>query len=84
MTILSAKGLYKYFGERELFSDLTFSVGESDRIGFIGENGCGKTTLFRMLVGEETVDGGEIVRAKELRIGYMEQHACRVGERTLW
>ncbi len=84
MTILSAKGLSKYYGERQLFSDLTFSLGETDRIGFIGENGCGKTTLFRMLVGEESADGGEIVRAKELRIGYMEQHTCRVGERTLW
>ncbi|MBP3381770.1 MAG: ATP-binding cassette domain-containing protein, partial [Clostridia bacterium] len=76
MTAVSVQGLTKYFGERCLFSDVTFDIGDQDRVGFIGSNGCGKTTLFRMLIGEETADGGQIVRSKETRFGYMEQHTC--------
>lgn len=84
MTALSVQNLQKYFGERALFSDLTFLVNQKDRVGLIGENGCGKTTLFRIIIGEEPADGGQIICAKETRIGYMEQHTCRQGERTLW
>ncbi len=84
MSAISVQGLTKYFGERLLFSDVTFDVGEQDRVGFIGGNGCGKTTLFRMLIGQESVDGGGIVRSKETRIGYMEQHTCSDAMRTLY
>ncbi len=84
MSAVSVQGLIKYFGERLLFSDVTFDVGEQDRVGFIGGNGCGKTTLFRMLIGQEAVDGGAIVRSKETRIGYMEQHTCSDAARTLY
>lgn len=84
MSAISVQGLEKYFGERLLFSDVTFDVGEQDRVGFIGGNGCGKTTLFRMLIGQEALDGGVIVRSKETRIGYMEQHTCSDTTRTLY
>ncbi len=84
MTLLAAHALGKHFGERTLFEGVTFDVGERDKIGLVGDNGCGKTTLFRMITGEMRIDEGEIVRAKEARIGYLEQHACRQAERTLW
>ena len=84
MTILSVHNLTKYFGERALFSGLSFDVGERDKIGFVGDNGCGKTTLFKLLTGEMSPDAGEAVRSKETRIGYMEQHACADPSRTLW
>lgn len=84
MTAVSVQGLTKYFGERCLFSDVTFDVGDQDRVGFIGSNGCGKTTLFRMLIGDEAADGGQIVRSKETRFGYMEQHTCNDDTRTLY
>lgn len=84
MTAVSVQNLEKYFGERKLFSGVTFDVGEQDRVGFVGENGCGKTTLFRMLIGDETTDGGGIVKAKTVRFGYMEQHTCAHSERTLY
>ena len=84
MTALSVQNLQKYFGERALFSDLTFLVDSKDRVGLIGENGCGKTTLFRMIIGEEPADGGQIICSKDTRIGYMEQHTCTQGNRTLW
>ena len=84
MTILSAHNLEKAFGERVLFSGVTFDIGEHDKIGLVGDNGCGKTTLFRMLTGESDIDGGEVVRARDTRVGYMEQHACSDPSRTLW
>ena len=84
MTLLAAHALGKHFGERVLFENVTFDVGERDKIGLVGDNGCGKTTLFRLITGEMRIDEGEIVRSKEARIGYLEQHACRQADRTLW
>ncbi len=84
MARLSVHGLSKYFGERALFTDLAFEIGERDRIGLVGDNGCGKTTLLRVLMGEESADGGDVVRAADTRVGYMEQHTCREASRTLW
>ena len=46
MTILSVHKLEKNFGERCLFRDITFDVGDRDKVGLVGDNGCGKTTLF--------------------------------------
>ncbi len=84
MALLSVSNLRKDFSERTLFRDVNFEVGERDKIGLVGDNGCGKTTLFRLLTGEYTPDAGGVVRAKDARVGYMEQHVCRDGGRTLW
>ena len=84
MTALSAHNLTKNFGERTLFSGLTFDVMDHDKVGLVGDNGCGKTTLLRMLTGELPLDGGEVVRAKGTVIGYMEQHVCSDAAHTLW
>lgn len=84
MAYLSVSNLSKSFGERSLFRGVTFEVGEHDKVGLVGENGCGKTTLFRILTGEYEADEGGVVRAKEARVGYMEQHACADSARTLW
>ena len=84
MALLSVNNLGKQFGERRLFRDVAFEIGERDKIGLVGDNGCGKTTLFRLLTGEMTPDEGGLVRSRETRVGYMEQHACSDRERTLW
>ena len=84
MARLSVERIDKYFGERALFTALSFEIGEHDRIGLVGDNGCGKTTLFRLLTGEDAPDGGQIVRYRGTRIGYMAQHTCRDADRTLW
>ncbi len=82
--MLSAHRVGKQFGERTLFSGLSFEINEHDKVGLVGENGCGKTTLFRMLTGEYSIDEGDVVFAKNARVGYLEQHACSGEEHTLW
>lgn len=65
MTSLSVQNIGKHFGERRLFDGVTFDIGDRDKIGLVGANGCGKTTLFRILTGELSPDSGGIVRAKK-------------------
>ncbi len=84
MARLAAQQLDKYFGERALFTGLSFEIGDTDKIGLVGDNGCGKTTLLRILMGQEPADGGTVVKYRDTVIGYMEQHTCRDGARTLW
>ena len=64
MPLLSAHHLSNYFGERLLFSDISFDVEEKSRIGFVGANGCGKTTLFHILTGDIAPDEGQVVKLK--------------------
>lgn len=84
MARLTAQKLNMSFGARTLFADVSFEIGEHDRIGLVGDNGCGKTTLLRVLTGSQSADSGEVVRDRDTRIGYMEQHTCRNSARTLW
>ena len=74
MSLLSLSKVNKYFGEHCLFENVSFSVEEHDKIGLIGANGTGKTTLFKTILDEDTQDGGEIFLPKGTEIGYLEQH----------
>lgn len=75
MSALSVRNLGMTFVERVLFSGVSFDVESRDKVGFIGANGVGKTTLFRVLCGELTPTEGTIAFEKNTRVGYMEQHA---------
>ncbi|MGN1456430.1 MAG: ribosomal protection-like ABC-F family protein [Acutalibacteraceae bacterium] len=84
MAIITVSGLMMDFGENLLFDNMNFEVQSGDRIGLIGVNGCGKTTLFKLLTGEYTASGGSIIINKNTVVGYMEQHVCRNLERSAY
>lgn len=83
MTVLNIQNLSFYFGERELFSKVNFDINEKEKVGFIGANGVGKTTLFHLIRGELEPTDGEIVKSKDVKVGYMEQHTCSEKGRTI-
>ena len=76
MTVLSASGLTLSFGDEVIFSDVSFSVNEGDRLGIIGANGAGKTSLFRVLLGEYEADTGSVFLAKDKTVGYLSQNTA--------
>lgn len=80
MPALSVRNLGVTFVEKVLFSGVSFDVESRDKVGFIGANGVGKTTLFRVLCGELSPTEGTIAFEKNTRVGYMEQHACNNPE----
>ena len=77
MSLIMVENLTKSFGGRLLFDNISFEVGEKEHIGLVGANGTGKSTLFKLVTGEEEADSGNVVRSKNLKLGYMEQFLCR-------
>ena len=84
MAVLSVQNLDMEFGERTLFSGVSFEVGERDKIGFIGSNATGKTTLFKLITGELEPTLGGVYPGKNIKIGYLEQHACAGSQKTVY
>ncbi len=71
--MLTVHQLAKSFALKTLFDNVTFSLNAADRVGLVGPNGCGKTTLLRILAGEETADSGVLTFAPAVRTGYLAQ-----------
>lgn len=84
MTILTATQLKKSFGTDVIFDQATFMINEGDKIGVLGMNGTGKTTLFRILTGEYDYDEGTLVKEKGLTMAYMEQTTEYTSEKTAY
>lgn len=84
MAVLSAQNLNMSFGDRTLFDGVSFEINTGDRVGLIGANGTGKTTLFRLILGSESPTSGEIHPGKNTVVGYMEQHACRNSHKSVY
>lgn len=83
MALLSARDISMTFIERTLFENVSFDIEKRDKVGFIGSNGTGKTTLLKILSGELTQTSGEVITAKDAKIGYMHQHVLEHPERTV-
>lgn len=71
--VIDAQHISKSFGDKLLYEDLSFQLPPGGIIGIVGPNGVGKTTLFRMIVGEETPDSGSFKTGATAKVGYMEQ-----------
>ncbi|XPV70325.1 MAG: ATP-binding cassette domain-containing protein [Halarcobacter sp.] len=80
--MIQLKNLSKHYGEKTLFTDLNLILGQGQRIGLVGRNGTGKSTLFKLILGEEVVDDGEILIPKGYKIGALKQH-LEFSEKTL-
>ncbi|PKL38335.1 MAG: ABC transporter ATP-binding protein [Spirochaetae bacterium HGW-Spirochaetae-1] len=72
--MIKISGLNKTFGGQVLFDDLSLSINRGEKIGLVGRNGHGKTTLFQMILGNVEIDSGNINVPKNYRIGHLEQH----------
>jgi len=71
--LVSLERVHKAYGVRPLLADVSLGVGEGDKVGVVGRNGDGKTTLLRVLAGLEPADDGRVTRNRGLRLGYLTQ-----------
>jgi ATP-binding cassette subfamily F protein 3 len=80
--MIAVENLSKSYGPQLLFNDISFKINKKERVGLVGRNGHGKTTLFRLIAGMESPDSGQIYIPKNYRIGYVEQE-LRFAEQTV-
>lgn len=73
MNLLTVEGITKTFGDKKIFDNVCFGIDAGDKVGVIGVNGTGKSTLLKIIAGVETADSGQIVTMNGLRIGYLPQ-----------
>lgn len=74
MNLLNIEHISKIYGEKIIFDDASFGVQEGDKIGIVGINGTGKTTLLRMIAGTEVPDDGQIIRQNGMKIAHLTQN----------
>ena len=83
--VIEAEHLHKAFGDRVLIDDLSFSLPRNGIVGVIGPNGVGKTTLFKMIMGQEPVDSGTLEIGETVTISYVDQARAGIDpDKTLW
>lgn len=83
MNVLDVQNLTLSFGENALFSNISFDIKDKEKVGFVGVNGAGKTSLFKIITGEYMPDSGNCFMSKNVRLGYMQQHTCS-DSKTIW
>jgi len=81
--VISLSNISKQYGRQVLFVDASFQLNPDDKVGLVGPNGSGKTTIFRMLVGEEQADDGDISVPKRVTIGYFRQDVEEMAGRSV-
>ena len=84
MSLLTTVNLTKSYGPDDIFSGISVAVPKRARIGLVGSNGVGKTTMLRILIEEENPSEGTVQKAKQLKIGYLPQESVLDSEKTLW
>ena len=72
--MIQVVGLEKSYGTQLLFKDVTFTLGKGERVGLVGRNGTGKSTLFKILLGDESQDKGDVIFPRNYLVGTLKQH----------
>ena len=83
MNIINIEHICKIYGEKTIFEDASFGIQKGEKIGVVGINGTGKSTLLKMIAGEEVPDEGQIVRQNGLKIAYVPQNPIFPKESTI-
>lgn len=73
MNILNVEKVSKTYGEKELFNNISLGINSGDKIGLIGVNGTGKSTLLKIIAGIEEPDEGQVVKGKGIELAYLAQ-----------
>ena len=75
MILLTAEGISKQYGPKTLFENVSFGIGQKDKVGIIGRNGGGKSTLLKILAGKESPDSGKLMMARDTRLSWLPQES---------
>ncbi|WP_156291093.1 ABC-F family ATP-binding cassette domain-containing protein [Oceanobacillus salinisoli] len=84
MILMQINGLSKSFGAEEILSNIKLEIKENDRIAIVGRNGAGKSTLLKIMAGELSYDEGELIKPKDVTLGYLSQHMSLESGKTIW
>ena len=84
MIVLSCNNISKTYIVTDILKNITFSINQGEKIGVVGHNGSGKTTIFNIISGETSRDSGEIYVQKGLNIGYLKQHTSIDSSKTVF
>ena len=84
MILLQVQQVARYFGADTLFENVSLDVSDNSRIALVGRNGVGKSTLLKMIIGNESPDAGQITKKKGLRIGYLAQNTGLESDKTIY
>lgn len=84
MILMQLNGLSKSFGAEEILSNIKIEIKDKERIAIVGRNGAGKSTLLKIMAGELSYDEGELIKPKDVTIGYLSQHMALESGKTIW
>ena len=84
MLLLQVQQITKYFGADLILSNIKLELHDRDRTALVGRNGAGKSTLLKIIAGELSHDSGQIVKPKDVTIGYLSQHTGLESDLTIW
>ncbi|MGM8213850.1 ABC-F family ATP-binding cassette domain-containing protein [Virgibacillus sp. W0430] len=84
MIIMQLNNVSKAFGAEDILANIKLDIKRKDRIAIVGRNGAGKSTLLKIMSGELAFDSGELIKPKEVSVGYLPQHTSLESNKTIW
>ena len=82
--ILACNNINKAFLDKDILKNVSFNINENEKVAIVGDNGCGKSRLLKIIVGLMKSDSGEVITAKNTNIGYLAQHQDIDSDNTLY